>query len=223
MTYLFDIETESRPRADIQVFAPEITPTKTAIKAGEEAVAKYISDKQDAFFEKAALSPIHGQIFSIGYREIHPDGTSHDSIRTRMDVSEEELIESVFNRVAMCIQKNGKLIGWCSNKFDIPFVLRRALILDVRIPSSMLLNGRGRYYGPPCHIDMNEIWAAGEYQASGSLDHVGLAMGYDLKPMGGEYFAPSWRNEETRDMADAYWRLEMDILEALARRSGILV
>jgi hypothetical protein len=69
------LTSESRPREDIQVFAPEITPTKTAIKAGEEAVAKYISDKQDAFFEKAALSPIHGQIFSIAYREFHTDGT----------------------------------------------------------------------------------------------------------------------------------------------------
>jgi DNA polymerase elongation subunit (family B) len=222
MTYLFDIETESRPREDIQVFAPEITPTKTAIKAGEEAVAKYISDKQDAFFEKAALSPIHGQIFSIAYREFHTDGTKDDSIRTRMDMAESELIQSVFNRVAYCIQTNGKLIGWCSGNFDIPFILRRALILDVPIPAAMQLNGRGKYYGPPCHVDMQDVWAAGEYQAKGSLDHIGLAMGFDLKPMGGEFFAPSWRNGETRDMADAYWRLEMDILEAIAKRSGIL-
>ena len=214
---MFDIETEQGPINEIEGFLKPVEPTKTALKAGPEAVAKYIEEGQAKQLAKAALSPLLGRIFSICVA----DDANAFTVATVEEHDEEYLIRVLFGLLDDAYKQNRLALGWNIKGFDLPFVVRRALIKGIPVPPQLRATGAARFFWPDYIRDLREVWAAGEYgQVSGSLDDLAQAMGMDVKPFNGELYAETYRRD--KDLALRYSMVEMNVLETLALRAQII-
>jgi|BarGraNGADG00212_1021973.scaffolds.fasta_scaffold42055_2 Predicted 3'-5' exonuclease related to the exonuclease domain of PolB len=84
-----------------------------------------------------------------------------------------------------------RIIGFNSNRFDLPFLIRRSWKHRVAIPKALR---KGKYWGD-CVFDLREIWGLGDYRAQGSLDTVARHLGVGEKNGNGAHFAELLKTE----------------------------
>ena len=231
---IFDCETEGLPEADIRAITepyppfdpttvkygnlkPENRPAKLEEKrlAWVEEEATYWKDKVD----RGALSAMTGRVLAIGALS-----DSGDWIFGVEDGrSEQAVIEWFFGLVVASRQgASYKLCGFNIGEFDLPFIVRRAIILGLKIPQGLLPSGSARFYWPSWFIDLRDIWTFGAKGNSdlrhGKLGQITKLMGLGEKNGDGKDFARLWRDPATREQAKAYLQQDLLLTRKLAER-----
>jgi DNA polymerase elongation subunit (family B) len=228
---IFDIETGSLPDSEIERIAPKFD--ESSVKVGnfgiEKAIEKIHSAKAAHFNqirEKAALHAEYGQVLAIGikfkaFAEADPPvGTTLEELEEmKMEtlLGEEKIIIQTFWLYALeSYNRGGEIwIGFNSNSFDLPFLLRRSMILGVKVPRQ--LTPMPRYWPGEFWIDLMDLWKAGDYRATISLDRFCKASGLEGKNGSGKWFAQLL--EEDKEAAIKYLENDIEITAQLADKA----
>ncbi len=134
---------------------------KTAYQRGE-------SHSAEAFYEKAGIWAEFGKIIciSVGFFKLEGDKrnfrtTSFSGTETEVLVQFKKLLSEHFNKPqhVLCAH-NGK-------EFDFPFIARRMIINNIKLPFKLDLFGKKPWEIP--HLDTLELWKFGDYKHYTSL------------------------------------------------------
>lgn len=212
-TTFFDIETGQEAPDVLAQYEPEFSAPSNW--KDPEKIAADIARQRAEWTERAALSPLTGRILAIGYRYA---GTSWID-----DGTEAEIIGAFFQtyeEARAAIRR--PLCGFAIHSFDLPFICRRALHLNIAIPPSLLPTGRGRFYWPDHLIDLRTIWGMGEHQPAGSLDAVARFLSVGQKNGKGGDFARLFHGTPAqREQALDYLRNDLALLAGVGARFGL--
>lgn len=215
----FDIETEPADAETLKAFEPEFEAPRNLKDAAKIAAA--IEEKRADWLERAALSPITGRVLAIGYFQ---DDALWTECVGQGKLDERTLIARFFDNVLDCsMGARKKLAGFNIHDFDLPFIVRRALALELPIPSGMLpAPGAGRFYWPSWFIDIRDVWGMGEHQPAGSLDVIGRFLGLGGKSGKGADFARLYHGTpEERARAIAYLERDLQLTQQVGRKLGV--
>ena len=125
---------------------------------------------EDLYQDRAAIYAEFGKIIVIGLAFYH-EVNGKPALRVKTLASDDEsslllefknFIESKFD------QDNLKLCAHNGKEFDFPYLCRRMLINDIKIPWS--LNIAGKKPWEVNHIDTMELWKFGDWKSFTSLD-----------------------------------------------------
>lgn len=130
-------------------------------------VNKEMSDSE-LYREKAGLQAEFGRIvcISVGQIKYADDGTTGFAKTSYYGENEQEILEKFMSLVANIDQKaNGfKWTGHNVKRFDIPYVIKRALIKGVQVPQAFQVHGKKPWELE--FVDTIEIWGAGQWKES---------------------------------------------------------
>jgi hypothetical protein len=208
---VYDIETGPLPLAEIESAIPPFDPSE--VKVGNikdpEKIAAKIAEVQaaqrQAFFDNAALNPMTGQVLAIGCSSSH----GHHIIDTHEHA--ECVALSMFWTICQEeIHANRCMVGFNSNQFDLPFLIRRSWHLRIPVPQCIR---KGRYWSDQL-IDLRDTWQLGDRMAHGSLDSISRFLGVGAKTGDGKDFANLWTAD--REKALAYLRNDLDLTAKVA-------
>ena len=172
----------------------KIAESQQKFEAAKEAVAENIAiaraEAWQEFKDKAALSPLTGQVLAIGW--LNPEDSayvydfiSNDSVAP---VSEKELIEHFLSLADAVLSDGGRLMGHNIIGFDLPFLLRRGLKYGIRPPKT-ITNALVQFRATNL-IDTQREWAMGgrttEFIA---LDKLAMFFGARRKTGDGKDFS----------------------------------
>ena len=127
-------------------------------------------DAAGLYQDRAAIYAEFGKIIVIGVGFFHEfKGTPTLRVNSLADDDEKklltqfkDLVETTFN------QDNLRLCGHNGKEFDFPYLCRRMLINDIKIPWA--LNTSGKKPWEVNHIDTMELWKFGDWKNFTSLD-----------------------------------------------------
>jgi len=213
---VFDIETGPETDETLALMEPEFSAPANYRDAAK--IAEKIAEQREAWREKAALDATTGRVLAIGLQDaagthlLTVDGaeTAEEFRRDEADV-----IAEFWNHA--CPDGRWRtLIGFNSNRFDIPFLVRRSFKLRVPVPNGVT---HGRYLGRQ-FVDLMEIWKVGDYQATVSLDRLAKHLGCGAKNGDGARFAELLEND--REAALDYLRNDIEMTCAVAERLGVI-
>lgn len=196
---VFDIETG--PAQDAAQFAPDFDAPanyKDPVK-----IAAHKSEKLVEWINAAALSAISGRVLAIGVRE-----NGKPTVFCSDD--ESEMLASFWSYVSQGGAIRARMIGFYSNRFDVPFLIRRSWRLGVPVPRGIM---HGRYMND-VFVDLIQVWQLGDYQASINLDTLARWLGVGAKNGDGADFATLLTSD--RAAALAYLENDLEITERCA-------
>lgn len=227
---VFDIETGGLPEPELRAIYTE--PSYEDFAAGcdkrwkpETVRAKYEEQKGNGWAEfaaRAALSPLTGSVVAIGYWhrdfcEVHGVGQPW-SMGQVWD--ERRILEAFWRRFDGAKASDGRLIGFNSNGFDLPFIVRRSWKLGVSVPGDALRDNR---YWHRVFVDLMAVWGCGNYGERCSLDKVSRYFGGPGKNGDGAEFARLWNGTpEERLTAIAYLKNDLVMTAGVARKIGVV-
>lgn len=158
-TITFDIETRPLPFDRIKHLMPEFTAPSNY--KDEEKIAANIAEQKAKWIEKAALSPMTGQVCAFGTLIEGAVGICLDP----EGENEAQMLSNFWSAVG----HGTRLFGWNIKSFDLPFMIRRSWLLGVSIPTSIFYRGGARGFSfDNGVIDLMEVWNCGQ------RDFVGL-------------------------------------------------
>lgn len=202
---IFDIETGPLSAEKLALVEPEFTAPANYKKP--EAIEAAIAKKREEWVERAALDATTGQILAIGYLE---EGEySVDFVNPDDNMTEADILEEFWSRVT----QNGwvqPVVGWNSNAFDLPFIIRRSWVHGVKFPPTIR---KGRYLDSNC-IDLMEIWGD-----RARLDTVAKTLGIEGKNGEGKFFSQIFNDDQ--DKALDYLKNDIRVTAQVAARLGI--
>jgi len=209
----FDIETGPLSEEQIRKIAPAFkeSEVKTGNLGLEKQLEKIALEKTkhiSKIVSSAALNAEYGQVLAIGIL-----GDDEPTILT----GEESDILAKFWGLALKDFQEG-ISSWVGHNilgFDLPFLLRRSMIVGVSVPSFLRPKLGGRYW-PDFWIDTMEVWKAGDYRATISLDRFCKASGLEGKNGSGEFFGKLFK--EDKQKAIEYLKNDIKITKDLADR-----
>jgi len=220
---IFDIETGPLPEDIVRQRTPPFDaesvklgnlkdPIKVAAKI-EEARQQY----EEQVIDRAALSPLTGQVLAIGYMGVKTVVHGVENSQT-----ESSLLAAFWKKYIQCRHRKAKLVGHNIEGFDVPFLMRRSWFCGVEVPDTVF---SGRYLDGHTFVDTMKRWQVGNYrEAFVSLDRLATAFGVGGKPDGisGADFARLWNGTpEEREQARAYLVNDLEMTAAVATRMGI--
>jgi hypothetical protein len=132
----FDIETRARPDAVALLPAPQAPPNYK----DPQKIADYIAEKRAAQLRDAALDPDTGEIIAIAVKFT---GEEPAAVFAQPEFSEKMILNSFWSCAA---EVEGRLAGYNILGFDLPFILRRSMALNVPPSIPLRLN---RYQTEP--------------------------------------------------------------------------
>jgi hypothetical protein len=200
---VFDIETGPAPAEVLARLKPTFTANKTL--KDPIKIADDLANKERDWLERAALDATIGRVLCVGWH----NGTGAD---LHVDATETILIRNFWARLSDELNQGGRVAGFYSNSFDLPFLIRRSYILGISVPANLR---RGRYFNDNL-IDLAELWACGRYEERISLDALSKAMGIGQKNGSGADFAGLL--ETDREKALEYARNDLDLTWQAAQR-----
>lgn len=209
---IFDIETGPLPREEIERIAPAFNPDN--VKTGNLTLAKMVEKIALAkarhienIEDEAALHAEYGEVLAIGIRE--------GNVTDCLVGDEKKIISDFWTRSLADYKAGGKVwVGFKSNTFDLPFLYRRSLLTGIPIPREIVPRPGQRYWPGDFWLDTFEIWKAGDYRATISLDRFCKAAGLQGKNGSGKGFARALKEE--RDKAIDYLENDVEITAQLA-------
>jgi hypothetical protein len=164
---VIDIETVSGSE-DIQSLSPEI-------QKHWERKASYIrnveeKDWKDLYTERAAIYAEFGKIIVIGVGYMYQESGEHFlRVKSFSGTNEQtllmdfkEFLETKFD------QENLRLCAHNGKEFDFPYLCRRMLINNIKIPYSLNMTGKKPW--EVNHVDTMELWKFGDWKSFTSLD-----------------------------------------------------
>lgn len=194
----FDIETGPLPRAEVEKFIPKFEAPSNYKDA--DKIAEVVSKKEESWFKKAALSCTTGKVLAIGF-------CSNKDDVSILDGDEITILTSFWNAITYHGAFLQKLVGFNSNEFDIPFLVRRSWKLGVKVPETLFRLYHGRVYLNENCIDLLDYWSFGT-RDSIKLSDLAVYLNVGEKTDSGENFAQTYVSD--RDSALSY--LKNDVL-----------
>lgn len=131
----FDIETKANSKALHFMQEPSAPSNyKDPVK-----IAAYIEEKKAEQIDKAALDPDFGSIIAIGYKIVRGVGDSDETVVLVAETPEQEkeIIEKFWEVYSKCIGRSG---GYNIIGFDLPYLMRRSMDLNILVPIVPNLN-----------------------------------------------------------------------------------
>jgi len=162
--------------------------------------AEFVSKKEEAWFKKAALSCTTGKVLAIGF-------CSNKDDVSILDGDEITILTSFWNAITYHGAFLQKLVGFNSNEFDIPFLVRRSWKLGVKVPETLFRLYHGRVYLNENCIDLLDYWSFGTSDSI-KLSDLAVYLNVGEKTDSGENFAQTYVSD--RDSALSY--LKNDVL-----------
>jgi predicted PolB exonuclease-like 3'-5' exonuclease len=199
-TITFDIETGASSRAEIAELKPDFEAPSNW--KDPDKIRAYIEAKEADWHQQAALSATTGRVLSIGYIE---EGGEFRALASGDEASD---IAAFWNVITHYGAITHRLVGFNSNSFDLPFLIRRSWKLGIRPPATLM---SGRYLNHNC-VDLLDLWRCGNREDRISLDKLARFLGIGGKNGNGAEFASLF--SMNREAALRY--LENDVL--LTRR-----
>jgi hypothetical protein len=185
MNLYIDIETCGLSTEEVLQVAP--TFDAPANYKDPVKIADAIKDKQAAFVDGAALSAMTGRVLAVttALGEEEP----HVAVSPTQD-TEAGLLREAFTLISETIQKGSYVVGYNILRFDLPFMIRRAWFLGVRVPACIRIrNSMGRSQWSPGIVDLLAEFAMGDKPEGMALDKVAHRMLGRRKSGGGKDFA----------------------------------
>jgi predicted PolB exonuclease-like 3'-5' exonuclease len=148
-----DIETVPNPAMVDKMPPPDVkygNAKKSELRAEIEAEAKRSQ------IEDMALSPFTGFVccFSI----VDEDGDVAGRCIPSID-GEAELLQRIFHYISHTNTTSPKLVTWNGNGFDLPFIYKRAMLLNLNIGSAPSLSYWTKKYTNMPHCDLMQVFA----------------------------------------------------------------
>lgn len=205
-----DAKIAQKIEAARQAHADELAGFNAKCKADEAAYWQ-------GAYDKAALAAETGAVCAIGYR--NDAGTV--VIDHILETPEDAMLRRFWEQFSRCRKSQRPLIGFNSNRFDVPFLARRSWIVGVPVPAS-ITTPTG--YLCPTFVDLMDRWQCGDRREWISLNKVCRAMGLGAKPddCSGSQFHQLLRLEGGHEAAINYLRNDLEMTFNLAVRLGVL-
>lgn len=237
---IFDVETGPLSRDEIAGILPPFDPDSVKIgnRKDPEKIREYIAEQAASYVDdtvdSAPLDACFGRILAVGFYDV-----DKGKIDAAASSDELTIIAHILDRFADAATEKRKLVGHNILEFDLPFILRRAWILGIEVPSSILSVGgwQSLRFSELLFFDTYKYWCAGSRNTpSGSLDVVSRAMGLSGKPecrafiksagkelpLNGKNFHLFFHDTaENKSLAVEYLRSDLELTAAVARAMGI--
>jgi hypothetical protein len=215
-TYLvFDIETRPLPLETIKAkgLMPSFKPPAN-IKDPEKIKAREAEHEADVM-EKAALDPLLSTVCAVGV--IYGDGEMFEfAVDKQKDFDESALLGTIWNHIRHCLNDQGRIVGFNTHGFDLPYLINRSWILDVPICESVL---KGKWWSE-FSIDLADKWRVGRKDSYVSLDRLARAMNVGQKSGNGKDFATLLDTDFGK--AIDYLRNDLTLTLKIAQRMGVI-
>lgn len=174
MFYAFDIETMRNGSLVGSLPEPEV---KAGNLRDPEKIAAKQAEAKAAQIEKMALNPLYGRICAAVF--YNPEQPKIELVAGDSDEEEKLLLAECFKILQ---RDNLHIVTWNGMNFDLPFLFRRALILDVPIGDTPVLSFWTRKFEThSAHLDLMQVWAGWNSQNYTKLDEVGAVVAHDRK------------------------------------------
>lgn len=194
-------------------------------QAKAAAIKAMKSGESDQFAElkgRAALSPITGRVLCIGFYSL-----TKDKIKI-IEGDEPDLLAVFWEQYSKIRESNRSIIGHNFFGFDLPFMVRRSLILRVDVPRTVYQLA-GRYVNwDKMFQDTMQAWQMGQFGSSVacSLHEVSRAFGLKGKKdkhevTGENFYKFYWGTQEERALALKYLEGDLKDTAFVAERLGL--
>lgn len=194
---------------------PEFDPGEVKVgnlKDEAKIIAKITEAKlehEKEFVDKAALSAVTGKVALIGML------VEDEYVALGHRCDEREAIRLFLDKAMQSLGTATQIIGFNIHEFDLPFIVRRAWKLGLKIPAS-LNYGRRYDYWSDNFIDLRKVWLMGDRnppKGSSSLDGVAKFFGIPGKKGDGKDFYKMSANMQLE-----YSEQDLRIIQELWRR-----
>ena len=219
-TIFFDIETGALPETELAALVPPFDPAEVKtgnLKDPDKIAAKLTeaeANHRRDFFDRAALDPLSGRVLAVGLLRNAEGGMQKAEFHVIGDDDEAALLREFWGAARGEMGRIHQLVGFNSNSFDLPFLIRRSWKHRVPVPHGIR---RGRYWSDQC-VDIRDGWQLGDRQARGSLDAIARHLGIGAKNGEGKEFAKLWQND--REKAIAYLKNDLELTARIAESLG---
>lgn len=214
MAIYFDIETAPLDEEYLRAIAPEIKAPSNY--KNQESIDKYVLAKFAEWIESAALSATTGRVVAVG---IARDDNEPELLMSSDAADEYDIItffwQAITDERGVIIND---IIGHNSNRFDLPFLIRRSWILGLHVPPTVLTRSRGRLYLNEHFKDTMDAWACGTLDKI-SLDSMAKSFGLGAKNGDGALFYKTLL--EDKGAAAKYLINDVRMTRACAVRMGL--
>lgn len=199
MITILDIETIAQPEADIRAKLPPFDADKVplgVLKDPDKILAKIMeaqANHGNAEVERAALSAETGIVAISGMMD--------DSIHQFAD-REEDIIAKTFEKMLQVFSGGGIISGWNVKGFDLPFLVKRAWLLNVKVPARIFNPFKHRYPWSDSIVDLMDVWKAGQFtEKHTSLNTALRHLGLPEKTGNGADFGKLWASDKGATLA----------------------
>lgn len=223
---IFDIETGPLSEETLRSLYQEPTYEEFAANCDqrwkeETKREKFETAKVDGwakFVDRAALSPVTGQVLAIGVRS--DSGKSAIVDCSGGNGNESKSIAAFWHKYEQCREKNSQLVGFNIFGFDVPFLVRRSWLIGIDVPDSVF-DPTGRY-PDRLFVDLLARWRCGNREDSIKLDALARALGVGHKTEGvnGKDFHLLWAQDRAK--AEEYLQTDLEITAKCAQRMGVI-
>ncbi len=214
MAIYFDIETAPLDSDKIKAVMP-VFKARSNIKDPQK-IEEDIQTKIAEFIAEAPLDASTGRVVAIGWTV---DGGEVNILAYSDAEDEAKLLKrawSTFTDERGVIVQD--IIGHNSNKFNIPFLVRRSRILGVKVPSTVMTWSRGRLHLDQHFKDTMEAWACGTTDKI-KLDTLAKCLGVGAKNGDGASFYATYNSDPEKALN--YLENDVKLTRACALRLGL--
>ena len=178
-----------------------------------ESIAQWIADNGDEAAKeqvaKTSFDPAFGHICTIGWAVGDGDVQVHHATVVEGEIG---VVESFLN--ALPTLGMNRFIGHYISGFDLRFILCRAIVLGVKLPSKVTFPREFKPWGDEV-FDTMTAWAGRDRI---SQDNLCRALGLDCKgDFDGSMVAEAWANGEHDKIAE-YCKRDVETVRAIHRR-----
>lgn len=214
MAIYFDIETAPLESQKLNALMP-VFKARANIKDPEKIEAD-IREKIAEFIANAALDASTGRVVAFGWAVDGGDvkGIAYPDAKDEGDILKFAW-DTFTDERGVIIQD---IIGHNSNKFDIPFLVRRSRIVGVDVPPTVLTWSRGRMYLDQHFKDTMDAWACGTTDKI-KLDTLAKCLGVGAKNGDGANFFETLKSAPRKALE--YLKNDVELTRACALRLGM--
>ncbi|CAB4172038.1 hypothetical protein UFOVP930_39 [uncultured Caudovirales phage] len=193
---IIDIETLSQPEAEIRAKLPPFDPAKVklgVLKDPDKIRAKLAEAEAEHGNEEVREGALHattGTLAIVGFRR--GEGVKQYHVG---EMTEAQMIEAAFVNILAAFDKGVIVSGFFIKGFDLPFIVQRAWLLGVKVPTRIFNAFKPRYPWSESIVCLQEVWLAGsaaQFGARVSLATVLRELGLPPKSGSGADFGAMW-------------------------------
>jgi hypothetical protein len=197
---IIDCETLSQPEAEIRAKLSPFDPNKVklgVLKDPDKIRAKIAEAEAEHGNEEVRFGALHattGTLAIVGFRR--GEGVKQYHVG---EMTEPQIIEAAFVNILAAFDKGIIVSGFFIKGFDLPFIVQRAWLLGVKVPTRIFNAFKPRYPWSENIVCLQEVWLAGsgaQFGARVSLATVLRELGLPSKSGSGADFGALWASDQ---------------------------